>query len=73
MHNEKKTVAKCRSVFNPGVARRLLKMGNPIYDIKPKKEMPDASIFLFEATDKFHSDLAEILAKQAEQQSEVNE
>lgn len=73
MHNEKKTVAKCRSVFHPGVARRLLKMGNPIYDIKPKKEMPDASIFLFEVTDKFRSDLAEILAKQEEQQSETNE
>lgn len=35
----------CRSVFNPGIARRLLKAGNPIFDIKPKKEMPDASIF----------------------------
>lgn len=52
----------CRSVFNPGIARRLLKAGNPIYDIKPKKEMPDASIFLFEATDKFKADLADILS-----------
>lgn len=61
-----KSVVKCRSVFNPGIARRLLKMGNPIYDIKPKKEMPEASIFLFEETDKFYSDLAELLAQESE-------
>ena len=53
----------CRSVFNPGIARRLLKAGNPIFDIKPKKEMPDVSIFLFEETDKFKADLADILSK----------
>ena len=62
--DQRKTEPKCRSVFNPGVARKLLKMGNPIYDIKPKKEMPGASIFLFEKTEKFKTDLAAILAEQ---------
>lgn len=41
------TTIKYKSVFVPGIARRLLKMGHPIYDIKPKKENPDASIFIF--------------------------
>ena len=63
--DQNKTV-KYRSVFKPGIARRLLKMGDPSYDIKPKKEMPEASIFLFEETDKFQSDLSDILSKQAE-------
>ena len=58
----KNNAVKCKSVFKPGVARRLLKMGNPICDIKPKKENPDASIFLFEETDKFKSDFAAIIA-----------
>lgn len=62
MKKVEKTV-KCRSIFNPGIARRLLKMGNPICDIKPKKEAPETSIFLFEETEKFLSDLSEVLSK----------
>lgn len=57
---DKLNIVKCKSIFVPGVARRLLKMGNPIYDIKPLKENPDASIFLFEQTEKFWNDLATI-------------
>lgn len=53
-----KTTVKCKSVFVPGIARKLLKMGNPIYDIKPKKENPDASIFIFAETEKFKKDFA---------------
>lgn len=62
----RQNAVKCRSVFNPGIARRLLKLGNPIYDIKPKKEMPEASIFLFEETEKFKSDMSDILYQQSE-------
>ena len=62
----RQNAVKCRSVFNPGIARRLLKLGNPIYDIKPKKEMPEASIFLFEETEKFKSDMSDILYRQSE-------
>jgi hypothetical protein len=54
-------VIKCKSVFIPGVARHLLKMGNPIYDIKPKKENPDASIFLFQETEKFKQDFITVV------------
>lgn len=58
----KTNAVRCKSVFKPGVARRLIKMGNPICDIKPKKENPDASIFLFEETEKFKNDFAAIIA-----------
>lgn len=46
-----------RSVLIPGVARKLLKLGNPIYDIKAKRENPDATNFIFEVTEKFKSDM----------------
>lgn len=51
---------KYKSVFVPGIARKLLKMGHPICDIKPKKENPDASIFIFAETEKFKNDFASI-------------
>ena len=45
-----------KSVFTPYVARRLLKMGNPIVDIKPCKEDRSKTIFVFEVTEKFKRD-----------------
>ncbi len=44
-------------IFTPYVARRLLKMGNPILDIKPDKENPIKTVFIFEVTEKFNHDL----------------
>ena len=46
---------KC--IFTPYVARRLLKMGNVIVDIKPRKEDRDKTIFVFEDTEKLQTDL----------------
>lgn len=54
------TTVKYKSVFVPGIARRLLKMGHPIYDIKPKKENPDASIFIFAETEEFKRDFVSV-------------
>lgn len=45
-----------KSVFTPYVARRLLRMGNPIVDIKPCKEDRSKTIFVFELTEKFKKD-----------------
>ena len=59
---ETTATVKYKSVFKPGVARHLIKMGNPVYDIKPKKENPDASIFLFAETEKFQKDFAAIIS-----------
>lgn len=47
-----------KEIFTPYVARRLLKMGNPIYDIKPRKEDRSKTIFVFEITEKFKKDMA---------------
>ena len=54
------TTIKYKAVFVPGIARRLLKMGHPIYDIKPKKENPDASIFIFAETEEFKNDFVSV-------------
>lgn len=47
-----------KEVFTPYVARRLLRMGNPIVDIKPDKNNKDKTIFVFEITEKFKVDMA---------------
>lgn len=51
------------SIFKPKKARRLLKMDNPIVDIKPDKDNTDRTIFIFKNTDKLQKDI-EILDKQ---------
>ena len=53
------------SVFKPKRVRRLLRMGNHIYDIKPDKNEPETerSIFVFENTEKLQKDI-ETLVKQ---------
>jgi len=45
------------------VARHLLKLGNPIVDIKPDKVKGKEghTVFVFEQTEKFKTDLATIL------------
>lgn len=47
-----------KSIFKPAIARRLLKLGNPIFDIKAQKEDSDKTIFIFEETEKLKKDLA---------------
>ena len=48
-----------QAIKNPAEARRLLKLGNPIYDIAPKKEhgKENENVFFFEKTDKLYKDL----------------
>lgn len=48
---------KYKSIFNPGVARALLKLGNNIVDIKADKQDCNKTIFIFEETEKFIKDL----------------
>lgn len=47
---------KTKLVFTPYVARKLLKMGNPIIDIKPCKEDRNKTIFVFAITEKLEKD-----------------
>ena len=49
------------SIFKPKIARRLLKMGNPIYDIKADKENSDRTIFIFKNREKLKKDLSELM------------
>lgn len=46
-----------KSIFNPAIARKLLKLGNPIYDIKADKKNKDKTIFIFEKTKKLDNDI----------------
>lgn len=47
-------------IFNAGCARNLLKNGIPIYDIKPDKNNPERTLFVFEKTEDFKRVFSEI-------------
>lgn len=51
---------KCKTIFNPSIARQLLKKGNEIKDIKPNKQNKKETIFVFECTEKLLDDLSSI-------------
>lgn len=52
---------KSRLVFDARVARKLLKQGLVVIDIKPNRENPDKSIFVFENTEEFKQAFAEAM------------
>lgn len=62
---------KCKSIFSPKLARALLKEGYIIKDIKPSRESPDRTIFLFEATPSFLKRLEELSKKSSVTVAEV--
>ena len=62
---------KCKSIFSPKLARALLKEGYTIKDIKPSRESPDRTIFLFEATPLFLKRFEELSKKSGATVSEV--
>lgn len=47
---------KIKAIYNPAMARKLLKAGNPIKDIKPDSANRDKTVFLFEETSKLLED-----------------
>ena len=53
-------------VFNAGVARRLLKMGVFIADIKSDRTNPDKTVFVFKRTPEFETAFAQINKEIAE-------
>lgn len=48
---------KAKIIYNPTIARQLLKMGNVIIDIKPNSKKINETIFVFECNDKLLRDL----------------
>ena len=59
---------KTKLIFKASIARKLTKLNNPIVDIKPNRENPVASVFVFENTEKFRNDLSKILEEVAKEQ-----
>ena len=57
MENIKK---EYKLVFNAGVARRLLRMGLNIADIKSDKNNPEKTVFVFKRTPEFESAFEQI-------------
>ena len=53
-------------VFNAGVARRLLRMGVNIADIKSDRVNPDKTVFVFKRTVEFETAFAQINKEIAE-------
>lgn len=48
---------KYKIIYNPSIARQLLKKGNCLIDIKPNKLNKKETIFIFECTNKLLEDL----------------
>ena len=61
MEIKEKDMRKSRLIFDAKIARKLLKMGFVVIDIKPNRENADKSIFVFENTEEFKNALTEIL------------
>ena len=66
MENIKK---EYKLVFNSGVARRLVRMGINIADIKADRTNPDKTVFVFKRTPEFEEAFAQINKEIAEVKS----
>ena len=60
------TKKEFKLVFNAGVARRLLRMGVPIADIKSDRANPDKTVFVFKRTPEFEAAFTQINKEIAE-------
>ena len=63
------TKKEFKLVFNAGCARRLLRMGVPIADIKSDRNNPDKTVFVFKRTPEFEAAFAQINKEIAESKS----
>jgi translation initiation factor 1 (eIF-1/SUI1) len=61
--NNEKDTRVSRLVTDPRIARKLLKKGFVVIDIKPNKSNPDKSVFIFENTEEFKIALEEVTAE----------
>lgn len=62
-NNNEKDTRISRLVFDARAARKLLKLGHVVIDIKPNRSNPEKSIFIFENTPEFEAALAEVTAE----------
>lgn len=73
--NDKRDIRESRLVFDAKMARKLLKQGFVVIDIKPNRENTDKTIFVFENTDEFKVALEKLMdelkaKKEAEEEFE---
>jgi hypothetical protein len=61
MNTIEKDTRKSRLIFDAKIARKLLKLGYVVIDIKPNRENTDKSVFVFENTDAFKDALTQIM------------
>lgn len=70
--NNKKDTRKSRLVFDAKMARKLLKQGFVVIDIKPNRENTDKTIFVFENTDEFKAALEKLMDElKAKKEAEI--
>lgn len=53
---------KTKLIFNSFLAKQLLNKGNPIVDLLKNHKIENATVFVFEETEKFIKDLSELTA-----------
>lgn len=61
METNVKDMRKSRLIFDAKIARKLLKQGFVVIDIKPNRENTEKSIFVFENTEEFKQALTQIM------------
>lgn len=73
MEKTKDIKKEFKLVFNAGIARRLIRMGVPVADIKQDRDNADKTVFVFkndanfrEAFENINKEIAEIRGKNAE-------
>lgn len=73
MERTKDIKKEFKLVFNAGIARRLIRMGVPVADIKQDRDNADKTVFVFkndanfrEAFENINKEIAEIRGKNAE-------
>lgn len=61
MEMKEKDMRKSRLIFDARIARKLLKQGFVVIDIKPNRENVEKSIFVFENTEEFQQALTQLM------------
>ena len=69
MENMQNVTKEARLVFNSGVCRALLKVGCQIIDIKPDRNNPEKTVFVFKNDTHFQTEFARINKEIAEAKS----
>ena len=62
---------KYTCVYSAAVARKLIRGGFFVADIKPNKDNRDKTVFVFEASEEFNTALGNILAKREKENKEI--